>query len=52
MHNTDYILDNDTHNLPWDFEMLISHLISARRPDYNNQKQKTKKENLSRLTKE
>ena len=33
MHNPKAILENETHNLLWDFEIQIDHLISARRPD-------------------
>ena len=30
MHNPESVLENETHRLPWDFEI---HLNSARRPD-------------------
>ena len=33
MHNSEYVLENDTQKLLWDFELLTDHLISARRPD-------------------
>ena len=26
-------LENDTHKLPWDFDILTDHQISPRRPD-------------------
>ncbi len=33
MDNPTSVLDNETHKLLWDLEILIDHLISARRPD-------------------
>ena len=33
MHNPAPVLENDTHKLPWDFDIHTDHLISARRPD-------------------
>ena len=33
MHNTEPVLENDTHKLLWDFDIQTDHLISARRPD-------------------
>ena len=33
MHNTTSVLENDTHNLLWDFDIQTHHLITARRPD-------------------
>ena len=32
MYNPARILENDTHKLLWDFDILTDHLISARRP--------------------
>ena len=45
MHNSAPVLENDTHKLPWDFDIHTDHLISARRPDLIiiNQKKKKKK---------
>ena len=43
MHNPAPVLENDTHKLPWDFEIHTDHLISARRPDLiiiNNEKKR------------
>ena len=34
MHNPEYLLDNVTHKLLWDFEMQTVHLISATLPDF------------------
>ena len=28
-----YVLENDTHELKWDFDIHLDHLISARRPN-------------------
>ena len=28
------VVENDTHKLPWDFDIHTDHLISARRPDF------------------
>ena len=33
MHNPASVLENDTHNLLWDFDIQTDPLISARRPD-------------------
>ena len=47
MHNLASVLENDTHNLLWDFDIQTDHLISARRPDLIIIKKKKKmKENL------
>ena len=44
MHNPASILENDTHELLWDFDIQTDHLISARKPDLiiiNNKKKRT-----------
>ena len=33
MYNPAPVLENDTHNLLWDFDIHTDHLISAQRPD-------------------
>ena len=33
MHNSASVLENDTHNLLWDFDIQTDHLILDRRPD-------------------
>ena len=33
MHNPAPVLENDTHKLPWSFDIRTGHLILARRPD-------------------
>ena len=33
MHNSESILENETHKVLWDFEIQPDHLISTRRPD-------------------
>ena len=33
MHNPEYVQENKTHKLFWDFEIQSNHQISARRPD-------------------
>ena len=33
MHNPAPVLENNTHKLLWDFDILTDHQISARRPD-------------------
>ena len=33
MHNPEYVLENETHKLLWDFEIQADHQISARRSD-------------------
>ena len=32
MHNPESILENETHQLLWEFEIQTDHLISARQP--------------------
>ena len=47
MHNPASVLENDIHKLPWDFDILMDHVISARKPDLiNRKKKKRKKENM------
>ena len=44
MHTPAPVLENDTHKLPWDFDIQTDHRISARRPDLIIiNKKKTKK---------
>ena len=41
MHNPAHVLENDTRELLWDFDIQTDHLIPARRPDLiiiNNKK--------------
>ena len=33
MHNSEFVLENETHKPLWDFEIQTGPLISARRPD-------------------
>ena len=33
IHNTKFVLENETHKLLWDFEIQTDHLISTRRID-------------------
>ena len=33
IHNYEYVLENETHQLHWDFEIEMDHLISVRWPD-------------------
>ena len=33
MHNTESVLENETHKFLWDFYVQMDHLISTRRPD-------------------
>ena len=32
MHEPESVLENETHNILWDFEIKTDHLIPARRP--------------------
>ena len=46
MHNPEYILENKTQKIIWDFEIQTVHLISAWQPDFiiiNKKKKKKKK---------
>ena len=48
-HSPESVLENETHNALWDFEIQTDHLISARRLELvrvNKRKKKKKKENL------
>ena len=48
MHNPEPVLENETHNVLLDFEILTDYLISARQPDpviVNKKKKKKKKKN-------
>ena len=33
MRKAEYVLENETHKILWNFEIQIDHLIPARRPD-------------------
>ena len=37
MHNPAHVLENNTHKLLWDFDKHTDHLISARKPDQQNE---------------
>ena len=41
MHNPEYVLENVTHKLFWDFEIQTDHQISARRSNLEIFKKKT-----------
>ena len=43
MHNPAPFLENNTHNLLWDFDIHMDHLISTRRPDIKIINKKKKK---------
>ena len=47
MHKPESILVNEIHNILWDFEIQLDHLILARRPDQEkikiNKKKKEKR---------
>ena len=34
MHKIEFIQENETHIILWDFEIKISHLILDKRPDF------------------
>ena len=44
MHDSESVLENETHKLLWDFEIQTDHLIPARQPDIVIVKKKEKKE--------
>ena len=46
MHNPESVLENEMHNLLWDFEIQTDHQISARQLDLIITKKKKKKKNL------
>ena len=39
MHTPEFVLENDSHELLWDFDIKTNHLKSAKRP-YSNQHKK------------
>ena len=41
MHNPEYVLENETHKIRWDFEIQKDHLILARRPVLVSDSKKT-----------
>ena len=45
MHKPESVLENETQNIFWDFELQTDHLISTTRPSDSEQKKKKKKEN-------
>ena len=49
-HNSESVLEYETHEILWDFEIKTDHLISAKRQDLviinKKKKKKKKKENL------
>ena len=54
MHNPAPVLENDTHELLWDFNIQTGHLIPARRPDLiiisKKKKKKKKKREFAKLS--
>ena len=40
MLNTESVVENETHKLLWDFVIQADDIISAKRPDLNNNQQK------------
>ena len=44
MHNSEYVLENETNKFLWDFEIQTDHLMSARRLDLIIIKKKKKRE--------
>ena len=55
MYNSAPVLENDTHNFLWDFDVHTDHLIPARRPhliiiNKKKKKKKKKKREFSKLS--
>ena len=46
MHKPESVLENETHEILWDFEIQTDHLISARRTDLRKRKRKRKKRSI------
>ena len=47
MHNPKSFLENEPHEILWDFAIKMNHLMSATRPDFvivNEKQKKTKKQ--------
>ena len=52
MHNPESFLENEVHNILWNFEIQTDHLISIKRLDQvvvKKKKKKKKKENLPNI---
>ena len=50
MQNPEYLFENETHKILWDFEIQTDHLIALRRPDSDIfRKQKKKKKRTCRI---
>ena len=51
MHNSAPVIENDMHELLWDFDIHTDHLISARRPDLIiiTKKKKKKRERICKI---
>ena len=51
MHNPEFVPENETHKILWDFEKQTDHLISARRPDLEivNKKKKRERERTCQI---
>ena len=43
MHDPEFILENETNKILWDFKIKTDILISARKPDFDIVKKKKKK---------
>ena len=45
MYKPEFVLENETHKILWDFELQTDHLVSARKPNQEiiNKKKKKKK---------
>ena len=50
MHNPAPVLENDTHKLLWDFDILTDHQISDRKQDLIIIKKKKKKREFTKLS--
>ena len=50
MHNPAPVLENDTHELLWDFNIQTDHLIPVRRPDLIIINKKKKKREFAKLS--
>ena len=52
MNNLESLMENETHKIPWYFEVHTDHLISARQPDLvivNKKKKKRKEKRTYRI---
>ena len=49
MYKPEFVLENETRKILWDFDIQTDHSIQARRPDLVDKKKRKKKKRTCRL---